>query len=266
MTGRSADVKPDVVHTMTDWWDDPRLVRHVRTPVLRTLRCLGRRQHRRAFRFGSSLSSGRGVGAVSGIPAEANATTMTKGPHKPVKMRPADWSELSNPWGPHVFARMRPGGERRTYPGICYGQMAVSGRRVFAIRGRNIVHSRPTDEIGAAMGLPENIACNLHAMEEHLEMIYTHQPGQEFVVVLENADVVASLAFWVSVFHAVGQGYARPVDQGAWFDRPAMAFHAVMECESDDGLALLCRTIWRATGESVPVPQLGSSPFVRSDP
>ncbi len=182
-----------------------------------------------------------------------------KGPHRPVRTRSADWRELANPWAPFVFARLVPHAERQCYPHVCYGQMHVDARRVFLMRGRQ---RRLVDELAAAVGLPDDIAGNIHAMTDHLEDLYSHHPAAEFVIVLRNADLVQDLDYWIALFHRVGERYAESIDQGAHFDRPAMPFHAVLECESEDGLGRVNREIWRETGESTPVPQLGASPFV----
>lgn len=191
---------------------------------------------------------------------------MSKGPHKPVKTAVAAWVALSNAWGPHVFARYCPERERAFFPSTRYGQMAIPSRRVFVVRGRRVVPSRITDEIGAAMGLAGDIASNTYAMVDHLGFLYAHHPAREFVVVVEDADIIPVLDYWVTVFHRTGERYAEAIDQGAWFDRPALPFHAVLETYSEAGLELINRTIWRETGERQPVPQLGASPFVADGP
>lgn len=191
---------------------------------------------------------------------------MPRGPHKPTKTRPAQWSELCDPFGPHVFARICPERERPYHSLARYGQPDVDGRRVFQVRGRKVVPSRLIDEIGAAIGLRDDAAGNSHAMVEHLEDLYTYHPAQEFVFVFVDAHVVPALDYWITVMSRAGERYAEAIRQGAWFDRPAMPFHCVLEVDSDEQLGMVCREVWRELGERTPVPVLGPSPFTTEDP
>jgi hypothetical protein len=178
---------------------------------------------------------------------------------------------LSSTEAPYVFARVCSEYERGFYALARYGQMELPDRRVFQVRGRKfagrsrlLTEANLEDEIGAAFGLDDEFATNVHAMVEHLEDLYTHHPATEFVVVIKNSDVIRDLDYWVWVMNGAGELYAEATNQGAWFDRPAMPFHCVLEVESEGGLDAVCRAACRVLGEDKPVPILGPSPFVQA--
>lgn len=73
-------------------------------------------------------------------------------------------------------------------------------------------------------------------------MLVVDQPGQ---VLSDTADAEA-LDWLVRRLRSAQAEWAKPVELGEWWDRPAVPFHVVLECPPDD--AAVARDLWTAAG------------------
>jgi Barstar (barnase inhibitor) len=133
---------------------------------------------------------------------------------------------------------------------------AESGLVVRVVRGRKM-RSREGlfNEFAAALQFPWYFGENADAFDECMADLGWLSPQSGYVVVItEPGEVLVeagtdALAWLVeSLSHACGE-WARPVEQGEWWDRPAVPFHVVLLAVIGDAATAAAR--WTVAGASV---------------
>lgn len=113
-----------------------------------------------------------------------------------------------------------------------------SGLTVRVVRGLKMVgFDGLMAEFAAALQFPYYFGENWVAFQECLEDMDWLPTGQGVVIaVMDAADVLsdetdADLGVLVRSFMRAQATYARPVADGEWWDRPAIPFHVVLQCD-----------------------------------
>jgi len=96
-------------------------------------------------------------------------------------------------------------------------------------------------EFGAAFQFFDGFGENWHALQECLCYLDEWMPGDGYVVVVERAgellrDAPAELQWFVAVMNDVARWWSTPIEDNDRFNRPARAFHVVLEMDRDAGL------------------------------
>lgn len=124
----------------------------------------------------------------------------------------------------------------------CYA-WRTAGRAVRVVRGRKARDvDALMDEVGAALQLPPYFGENWPALAECLADLEWVDPASGLVVVLADADQVlvddpADLPALVRALDGAVRSWALPVEQGQWWDRPAVAVHVVVHQAPGTGAA-----------------------------
>lgn len=115
---------------------------------------------------------------------------------------------------------------------------------VRAVRGRKThTLSALFDEFSAALQFPYYFGENWSAFDECLSDLDWLSARVGFVVVIYDADQLLQeehpeeLAVFVQSIHNAAATFEKPVDDGEWWDRPAMPFHVVLQ-QAGNGDAL----------------------------
>ena len=92
------------------------------------------------------------------------------------------------------------------------------------------------DELAAALQFPDYFGENWDAVDECLTDL-SWLPGRAYVLVIAAADELLveepaeRLALFLNLLGRGGEEWARPVEAGEWWDRPAIGFHVVLHTE-----------------------------------
>ncbi len=111
----------------------------------------------------------------------------------------------------------------------------TSGRAVRVVRGRKAAGlDALMDEVGAALQLPLYFGENWPALAECLSDLEWVDPAAGLVVVVADADRLlcdepVELAPLLRALSGAVRSWAAPIEQGQWWDRPAVAFHVVLQ-------------------------------------
>jgi hypothetical protein len=94
------------------------------------------------------------------------------------------------------------------------------------------------NEFGAALQFFDGFGENWHALGDCLRSLDEWLPGDGYVLVVENADVLlrdepAEMVWLLKVLHEVGAFWAKPIADGDRFDRPARPFHVLLHLAED---------------------------------
>lgn len=133
---------------------------------------------------------------------------------------------------------------------------AESGLVVRVLRGRKM-RAMPAlfDEAAAALQFPWYFGENADAFDECIADLGWLPPQSGYVLVITDpAEVLADagadqLSWFVDSLTRACEEWARPVEQGEWWDRPAVPFHAVLHAVSGDTATVTQR--WSGAGASV---------------
>ncbi len=111
-----------------------------------------------------------------------------------------------------------------------------AGLRVKVLRGRKMrVTPRLMDEVAAALQFPHYFGENWAALDECLSDMEWFLPSLGIVVVVRDADAVLAdepseeLEALVTAMRKASMAYAKPIEDGEWWDRPALPFHVVLQ-------------------------------------
>jgi len=94
------------------------------------------------------------------------------------------------------------------------------------------------DEFAAALQFPWYFGENADAFEDCLSDLNWLPPGAGYVVMItQPAEVLkdageGAFQWFVEALERTSQEWAHPVQQGEWWDRPAIPFHVVLQVES----------------------------------
>jgi hypothetical protein len=95
------------------------------------------------------------------------------------------------------------------------------------------------DEFAAALQFPLFFGENKDAFDESVAELETLPVGEGYVVTITEPDQVLAdaeieaLEWLAGSLRAAAEGWARPVELGEWWDRPAVPFHVVLAGERD---------------------------------
>jgi hypothetical protein len=136
---------------------------------------------------------------------------------------------------------------------------ADAGLTVRALRGAKMRSTNALmDESSAALQLPHYFGENWPALDECLSDMDWLLPTTGIVVLVRDAaDVLVDegreeLEAFVNALRNASRGYAEPVEQGEWWDRPAVPFHVVLQTASAASREATRR--WEAAGaETTPL-------------
>lgn len=129
-----------------------------------------------------------------------------------------------------------------------------AGLTALFVRGRKMRTTQALfDEVAAALQFPYYFGESWNAFHECLSEIDWLPFGDGLVLIVEDADAVLAdeaaddeLNVLVRSFALAFETYGRPIDQGAWFDRPPVPFHVVLQVEP--AAAPRTRARWTAAG------------------
>lgn len=133
---------------------------------------------------------------------------------------------------------------------------AESGLVVRVVRGRKMrtLHGL-FDEFAAALQFPWYFGENTDAFDECIADLGWLPPQEGYVIVITDpgevlveADVGA-LSWLVNSLTRACEEWARPVEDGEWWDRPAVPFHVVLHTLV--GNAVIVSQRWAHSGASV---------------
>ena len=97
------------------------------------------------------------------------------------------------------------------------------------------------DEFAAALQFPWYFGENADAFDECLADLAWLPPHEGYVIVVNDpGDVLCeedttALSWLVASMSRASAEWARPVDQGEWWDRPAVPFHVVLQATVGEG-------------------------------
>jgi hypothetical protein len=112
------------------------------------------------------------------------------------------------------------------------------------------------DEFAAALQLPWYFGENADAFDECIVDLGWLPPQSGYVVVITEPGEVPedagadALTWLVESLANACEGWARPVEQGEWWDRPAVPFHVVLQAVVGDAPTVTAR--WTAAGRFGP--------------
>lgn len=128
-----------------------------------------------------------------------------------------------------------------------------AGLTVRALRGQKM---RSTgllmDEVGAALQFPHYFGENWAALDECVsDLEWIDLPPGLVLLVRDAADVLVDepreeLEALVTAMRDASDTYAKPIEEGEWWDRPAIAFHVVLQADANSSHAVVER--WSAAG------------------
>ncbi len=110
----------------------------------------------------------------------------------------------------------------------------TSGRAVRVVRGgKTRTYDGLMDELGAALQLPLYFGGSWPALAECLADLEWVDPSTGLVVVVAHADEVLAddpveLGALVRALGGAVRSWATPIEQGEWWDRPAVPVHVVL--------------------------------------
>ena len=113
-----------------------------------------------------------------------------------------------------------------------------SGLTVRVVRGRKMVgFDGVMTEFAAALQFPLYFGENWAAFQECLEDMNWVPASQGIVIAVADADHVLSddtnvdLGVLIRSFTRARTAYSRPIEEGEWWDGPAIPFHVVLHCD-----------------------------------
>jgi len=131
-----------------------------------------------------------------------------------------------------------------------------SGLVVRVVRGRKMRTLQGLfDEFAAAWQFPWYFGENRSAFDECVADLGWLPPRSGYVIVISDPDEVLAdagthaLAWLTDSLTRAGEEWSRPVEQGEWWDRPAVPFHVVLQALPGDASTVVAR--WTAAGASV---------------
>jgi hypothetical protein len=141
-------------------------------------------------------------------------------------------------------------------PGSAYEfawRCADEGMTTRVLRGSKMC-SEPAlfDELGAALQFPDYFGENWPAAVECSADLAWMPAGEGYVLVITEADLVLSeeapgqIGVLVKTLTGAAESWAVAVEDGEWWDRPAVPFHIVLQAS---GAADSTRSKWSAAGE-----------------
>lgn len=133
---------------------------------------------------------------------------------------------------------------------------ADSGLVVRVVRGRKMRTMQGLfDEFAAALQFPWYFGENADAFDDCLGDLGWLPSQAGYVLVISDpgevlADATADCLTWLAdSLTRVSEDWARPVEQGEWWDRPSVPFHVVLQPVLGDAATVSAR--WAAAGGAV---------------
>jgi hypothetical protein len=110
------------------------------------------------------------------------------------------------------------------------------------------------DEFAAVLQFPHYFGENWDAFDECLSDMHWLRSSSGIILLVANAEQVllddpGELPVLVRGLASASTTYARPIDLGEWWDRPAVPFHVVLLSSSETARAR--RTRWESAGASL---------------
>lgn len=111
-----------------------------------------------------------------------------------------------------------------------HGALSVCVRR---LRGQKMRNTEALmNEFAAALQFFQEFGENWYALEECLGYLDEWLPADAYVLVVERAEELlqdsGEVTSLLTVLHATGDFWARPIADGGRFDRPAKPFHVLL--------------------------------------
>ncbi len=120
-------------------------------------------------------------------------------------------------------------------------QARAAGLRVIVLEGGKMVTLGASyDELARKLELPDYFGRNANALNECITDLDWLEAFDAVVLLVTKSDDVLRAEpkeMWDSFLDTLrfaGEEWARPVDRGEWWDRPAVPFHTVLACQSLD--------------------------------
>jgi hypothetical protein len=132
--------------------------------------------------------------------------------------------------------------------GLRPGRACCPGGKMRALQGL-------FDEFAAALQFPWYFGENFDAFSECIADLGWLPPQEGYVIVVTGpGEVLAEagsgeLSRLVGVLTQACREWARPVEDGQWWDRPAVPFHVVLQCATGESATVTQR--WASAGGSV---------------
>ncbi|MBB2974958.1 hypothetical protein FHX49_000499 [Microbacterium endophyticum] len=140
--------------------------------------------------------------------------------------------------------------------GIAVMAWADAGLTVRIVRGRKMRSRKGVlDEFAAALQFPLYFGDNEDAFDECISELETLPAGEGYVVTMTEPDQVLAdeealeLEWLVCSLRAAAAEWARPIELGEWWDRPAVPFHVILAGGSNHVVEAARR--WSSAGAAV---------------
>lgn len=131
-----------------------------------------------------------------------------------------------------------------------------AGLVVRLVRGRKMrTWQGLFDEFAAALQFPAYFGENADAFDECIADLAWLPPQTGYVIVVSEPDQLladagaGALDALVSSLRGAAEEWAKPVELGEWWDRPAVPFHVVLQSAKGDAAVVVKR--WTEAGASV---------------
>lgn len=135
-------------------------------------------------------------------------------------------------------------------------EWAGVGLTVRSVRGSKMRSTKAMmAELSAALQFPYYFGANWAALDECLSDMEWLLPTVGIVLVVrDSAEVlvdeeIAELVAFIRVLANASNAYASPVEQGEWWDRPAVGFHVVLQTSAEVVNELVQK--WRSLGAEI---------------
>lgn len=116
-------------------------------------------------------------------------------------------------------------------------KLATEGMVTRVLHGAKMTrHSSFYDEVAAALQFPDYFGENPQALDECISDL-SWLPADSYLLVIADGcrlleeEQPRQFELWLAAFQRAAERWAKPIERGEWWDRPARAFHIVFQAE-----------------------------------
>jgi hypothetical protein len=146
---------------------------------------------------------------------------------------------LYQPDPPWILLHALSEGEQKWLPSYLYAMEGYSPI-VRVLRGKKMrTRQGLMDEFGATLQFFEGFGENWHALKDCLSYLDEWMSGEAYILVITRPHEVLveepeELRWLVVTLNEVGEWWSRPITDNDRFNRSAIPFHAVLQCEEGE--------------------------------
>lgn len=129
--------------------------------------------------------------------------------------------------------------EKGSIPAFLYARPEASPV-IRVLRGKKMrTRQAVMDEFGATLQFFEEFGENWHALRECLFYMDEWLPGNAYILVITHPEELLSeateeLTWLLKVIREAGEWWQTPITDNGRFNRPAIPFHVVLQCQESD--------------------------------